>query len=260
MGATPPESTTPSPGPTSSIDRAFRLLQLVAASDDALGVRELGRRSDLPRSTVSRLASQLVDLGMLRRNADGTLASGPGLATLVPAGEAPRAGLEDRLRPLLVECVQRFGESAALTVDTPTGAHYLTHVPGPSAVQVPDPTGERLPFHVVAPGLALMATWSDQRHRSYVTGPLAQPTPLTITDPAELADHRDTTTAAGFAWSDQALDLEVNGLAVVVTDTDPHAAISLYGPAYRLNPADRPDLGAELKDLVDRRAPDLLAL
>jgi DNA-binding IclR family transcriptional regulator len=181
------------------------------------------------------------------------------LATLVPA-EAPRAGLEDRLRPLLAECAQRFGESAALTVDTPTGAHYLSHVPGPSAVQVPDPTGERLPFHVVAPGLALMATWSDQRFRSYVTGALASPTPLTITDPAELTEQRATIIDRGFAWADQALDLEVNGLAVVVADTEPRAAISLYGPAYRLNPTERPDLGAELRALVERRAPDLLGV
>ncbi|MEM9466597.1 MAG: IclR family transcriptional regulator [Actinomycetota bacterium] len=257
MTPTAAESTTPTP--TSSIDRAFHLLQLIAASDGAVGVRELGRRSDLPRSTVSRLATQLVELGMLRRNQDGTLSSGPALATLVPA-EAPRAGLEDRLRPLLAECVQRFGESAALTVDTSTGAHYLAHIPGPSAVQVPDPTGERLPFHVVAPGLALMASWSDQRHRAYVTGALAAPTPLTVTDPDALTRHRTQARAAGYAWADQALDLEVNGLAVVVADTEPRAAISLYGPAYRLNPDDRPELGAELRELVDRRAPDLLGL
>lgn len=250
----------PSTTPTSAIDRAFHLLQLVAADGAPVGVRELGRRSDLPRSTVSRLASQLVELGMLRRHHDGTLSSGPALATLVPAGEGPRAGLEDRLRPLLVECVQRFGESAALTVDTTTGAHYLAHVPGPSAVQVPDPTGERLPFHVVAPGLALMATWPERRHRSYIAGILASPTALTITDPVDLSRMRNTTIETGYAWADQALDLEVNGVAVIVDDTEPRAAISLYGPAYRLNPQDRPDLGTELRDLVDRRAPDLLAL
>ena len=233
---------------------------MVAASDGAVGVRELSRRSDLPRSTVSRLAGRLVELGMLRRDCDGTLRSGPALATLVPAGEAPRPGLEDRLRPLLVECVQRFGESAALTVDTSTGAHYLAHVPGPSAVQVPDPTGERLAFHLVAPGLALMATWSEQRHRSYLRSDLERSTPWTITDPAQLRERRTSARVTGYIWADQALDLEVNGLAVVVEGAEPPAAISLYGPSYRLNPQDRPDLGDELKALVDRRVPDLLAL
>ena len=41
-------------------------------------------------------------------------------------------------------------------------------------------------------------------------------------------------------------------------DADPVAAISLYGPAYRLNPDDRPELGAALRDLVAEWAPSLL--
>jgi len=261
--AEPPAESTTSPAPTSppsSVERAFHLLPLVAAAQSPVGVRELGRRSGLPRSTVSRLATQLVDLGMLRRNADGSVDSGPALATLVPDRAQLRPGLEDRLRPLLVECVHRFGESAALTVDTPTGAHYLLHVPGPSAVQVPDPTGERLPFHVVAPGLALMASWSDQRHRSYISGALTSPTTMTITDPTALQAARTRTQQVGYAWADQALDLEVNGVGVLVTAAEPPAAVSLYGPAYRLNPKDRPELGDELRDLVERRAPDLLGI
>ena len=47
---------------------------------------------------------------------------------------------------------------------------------------------------------------------------------------------------------------------VLVTAAEPPAAVSLYGPAYRLNPKDRPELGDELRDLVERRAPDLLGI
>lgn len=254
MAATPPEST------TSSIDRAFHLLQLVAAADEPLGVRELGRRSGLPRSTVSRLTTQLVELGMLTRSGVGGVTSGPALATLVPGGEAPPAALEDRLRPLLVECVQRFGESAALTIDTPTGALYLTHVLGPSAIQAPDPTGERLAFHLVAPGLALMTAWDDSRLADYTAAPLPAATPLTVTEPDALRDLVGTSAAQGYAWADQALDLEVNGLAVLVPGADPVASISLYGPAYRLNPSDRPGLGDALRELVADQAPGLLGV
>ena len=173
--------TSPAESTTSAIERSFLLLQLVAAADEPLGVRELGRRSGLPRSTVSRLAAQLVELGMLTRSGVGGLVSGPALGTLIPGDEAPPAALEDRLRPLLVECVQRFGESAALTVDTPTGALYLTNVLGPSAIQAPDPTGERLDFHLVAPGLALMTSWDDERLGTYTAAPLPAATHLTIT-------------------------------------------------------------------------------
>ena len=53
-------ATSPAESTTSAIERSFLLLQLVAAAAEPLGVRELGRRSGFPRSTVSRLAAQLV--------------------------------------------------------------------------------------------------------------------------------------------------------------------------------------------------------
>jgi len=186
--------------------------------------------------------------------------SGPALGTLVPGGEAPPAALEDRLRPLLVECVQRFGESTALTVDTPTGALYLTNVLGPSAIQAPDPTGERLDFHLVAPGLALMTSWDAERLDTYTAAPLPAATPLTVTAAGPLQEVVRTSAAQGYAWADQALDLEVNGIAVLVPGADPAASISLYGPAYRLNPSDRPGLGDALRNLVGEQAPGLLGV
>lgn len=253
-------ATSPAESTTSAIERSFLLLQLVAAADEPLGVRELGRRSGLPRSTVSRLAAQLVELGMLTRSGVGGLVSGPALGTLISGDEAPPAALEDRLRPLLVECVQRFGESAALAVDTPTGALYLTNVLGPSAIQAPDPTGERLDFHLVAPGLALMTSWDDERLDTYTAAPLPAATPLTITATGPLRDAIRLSAQRGYAWADQALDLEVNGVAVLVPGADPVASISLYGPAYRLNPSDRPGLGDALRKLVSEQAPGLLGV
>lgn len=253
-------ATSPAESTTSAIERSFLLLQLVAAADEPLGVRELARRSGLPRSTVSRLAAQLVELGMLTRSGVGGLVSGPALGTLISGDEAPPAALEDRLRPLLVECVQRFGESAALAVDTPTGALYLTNVLGPSAIQAPDPTGERLDFHLVAPGLALMTSWDDERLDTYTAAPLPAATPLTITATGPLRDAIRLSAQRGYAWADQALDLEVNGVAVLVPGADPVASISLYGPAYRLNPSDRTGLGDALRDLVREQAPGLLGV
>ena len=248
------EAATPSTT-TGPVERAFLVLQHVAAADTPVGVRELGRRTGLPRSTASRLASQLIDLGMLARNADGDLTIGPAVATLQGRDAVPPA-LEDQLRPLLLDLVERFGESVALTVDTPGGAHYLAQIPGPSAVQVPDSTGASLPFHHVAPGLVLMATWPAARLDGYLAGPLEPATSHTPTDPADIRDRLAEITDCGCAWAEQALDLEVNGLAVPVRNEDGMvvAAVSLYGPAYRLNPQAAPELGAELADAVSAGA------
>jgi len=233
------------------VERAFLLLQHVAAADSPVGVRELGRRTGLPRSTTSRLAAQLVDLGMLARSADGDLVIGPAVVTLQGRSAVPPA-LEDQLRPLLFDLVDRFGESAALTVDTPAGAHYLAQIPAPSAVQVPDSTGASLPFHHVAPGLVLMAAWPGDRLDDYLGHPLEPATALTLVEAAPIRSALRDIERQGWAWAEQALDLEVNGLAVPVRDDAGTvvAAVGLYGPAYRLNPEATPNLGAELARTV----------
>lgn len=255
MAETEAPSTTTGPvdraATTGPVDRAFLLLQHVAAAAEPVGVRELGRRTGLPRSTTSRLAAQLVDLGMLTRRSDGELEIGPAVATL-QSGSPGRPALEDRLRPLLLELVERFGESTALTVDTPAGAHYLAQIPGSSAVQVPDSTGASLPFHQVAAGFVLMTSWSAERLRAYVGQQLPAATPFSLTTATAIRNAVTVADADGHAWAEQALDLEVNGLAVPVHDDHGHlvAAISLYGPAYRLGPAVTPDLGQQLADAV----------
>lgn len=233
------------------MERAFRVLQTVAAAGGPVGVREIGRRAELPRSTVSRLVGQLHELGMVQRTPSGDVVTGGAVTTLLPRTGPLEPSLEDRFRPLLLELVDRFGESAALTVDTPAGAHYLVQIPGPGAVQVPDSTGETFPFHVVAPGLALMAAWDDERLDAYLAGELDAPTRHSVIDPTTLRSRLAAVRSRGHVWTDQELDEEVNGLAVVVAEgVHTLAAVSLYGPAYRLNPTRRPELAAELGAVV----------
>ncbi len=243
------------------VERAFLLLQTVAADREPVGVRELGRRTGLPRSTAARLAAQLVELGMLSRSSEGELSVGPGVASLQPRAGLPEPSLEDRLRPLLLELADHFGESAAITIDTAGGAHYLAQVPGSGAVQVPDSTGASFPFHSVAPGLVLMTAWPESRLADYLARPLEAPTVRTITDAEVIRGRLGEIADCGFAWTDQELDPEANGVAVAVRGVDKGitAAISLYGPAYRLNPVDQPGLASELARIVDSRTAIALA-
>jgi len=189
---------------------------------------------------------------MLARRPSGDLVIGPGVASLRADSAPVPPSLEDLLRPLLLDLVERHGESAALTIDTQGGAHYLAQVPGPSAVQVPDSTGSSLPFHVVAPGLVLMAAWSSNRLTTHLGKDLERATPRSIIEPSRVNGRIHQIRKQGFVWTDQEFDLEVNGLAVPVANDrgDTIAAVSLYGPAYRLNPKDRPDLAAALRQQV----------
>lgn len=242
----------------SPVERAFRLLQIVVAAQESLGVRELGRRSGLPRSTVSRLIGTLTELGMVARTSDGSVITGSALATLQPqTGAEPMIG--DQLRPLLVELVQTFGENAALSIDDGDALLYLSQVSAEHAVSVPDVTRERHRFHLVAPGLMTMAWWDPDRLKLALTNDLDEATPQSMTSPAQLKKRLTAIRKAGYCWTDQELDIGVNGLAVpLIRNQQLVATISLFGPAYRLNPDTRPNLAKDIRALVEERAQALV--
>ncbi len=243
---------------TGSVERAFGLLQAVVAAGEPIGVRELGRRVGLPRSTVSRLVATLADLGMVERTAGRLVVPGSALATIqVPGGPAPL--LRDRLRPLLTELAELHPESVALAADDGDAVRYLVQLDAASAIRAPDVHAERHPFHVAAFGLALMAFWDDDRLHRYLTRGLAAFTPNTMTDPDRVSARLERIRRDGFAWTTEEYDREVNGLATVVTDDvgQPLASIGYFGPAHRLDADRHPDLARLLVDTVAARTDPL---
>ena len=241
------------------VHRAFGVLQAVVTSGEPVGVRELGRRTGLSKSSVARLLATLDDLGMVERTQDGRAVPGSALATLNPTVGAPSATLRDTLRPLLTDLVGRYSESASIGVDAGSEFVYLATKNGPSAVQVPDIGSKTYPFHLIAPGLVAMATWPAARLDDYLAEPLSRATVRSVVDSSAVRQRLRTITERGYAWTDQELDLEVNGLAVPIRRRGALLGFaSLYGPAYRFAESLLPDLGRELTDFVASRSQALL--
>lgn len=234
-----------------SVERAFSLLQAVVGAGEPIGVRELGRRVGLPRSTVSRLVATLVGLGMVERTADRLVIPGSALATLQMDG-GPTPLLRDRLRPLLAELAELHPESVTLAVDDGDAVLYLAQLDAASPVRAPDVHAERHPFHVAAFGLVLMATWDDARLDRYLAGDLAAFTSHSMTDPHALRRRLAEIRRDGFVWTTEEYDDEVNGIATAVTDAQGNtiASIGYFGPAYRLNGEACPSLAADLVGAV----------
>ena len=245
-------ATTASTEPTGPVDRAFHLLQILVSAGEPLGVRELGRRSGLPRSTTSRLVGTLEQLGMVDRTVGGDVVPGRALSTLQPQSTTTPQ-LTDRLRPLLSELVRTFGE---LAVDDGDALLYLSQVASRNAVAVHDVSGERHPFHLVAPGLVTMAWWPTQRLTDHLENERAAPTPNSVVGITAIRKRLKQIRRAGFAWTNEELDVGINGLAVPILDGDDLlATVSLYGPSYRMSPAMHPKLADELVALVRQRVP-----
>lgn len=237
------------------VHRAFALLQAVVAAGEPVGVRELARRAGLSRSTASRTLGILADLGMVERTSDGGARPGAALTTLTGRVDRSPAVLRDRFRPLAAELRRRYGENAAVGVDDGTGFLYLASARVPAAVQVADPVGRSYPYHLVAPGVVAMAHWTAKRLDDFLSAPLDAATAHSVVRPAAVRRRLVAVRKVGYAWTDQELDLEVNGLAAPILDPDGTllAVATLYGPSYRFAEALQPDVGRDLAAFVSRR-------
>jgi len=233
--------------PEGPVHRAFALLQLVVTACEPVGVRELARRAGLSRSTTSRMLGILAELGMVERTSDGAARPGAGLATLTQRFDDSPAVLRERFRPLAADMRRTYGENAAVGIDDGTGFLYLASARVPAAVQVADPIERTYPFHLVAPGLVAMAAWQDERLDQYLSGPLAAATPNSVTEPSRIRKRLARIRRDGYAWTDQELDLEVNGLAAPIVDVagTTIAVATLYGPSYRFAEQLSPELGSQ---------------
>lgn len=254
------ESAISSSRPVSPVDRAFHVLQVVVAASEPIGVREIGRRAGLPRSTASRLVASLEQLGMVERTADALVAPGSALATLQPSSSVTPMLLRDQLRPLLAELASSFGENAGLAIDDGNALLYLGQVASENPVSVDDVAGSREPFHLVAPGILTMAWWDDDRLEAFLSEPLVAANEFSVTDPRKIRRRLAKARKDGFAWTDQELDIGINGVAAGIFGADDQlvATVSVYGPSYRLSPTERPTLADELQAMIQDRAPSLL--
>ncbi|MEM9467544.1 MAG: IclR family transcriptional regulator [Actinomycetota bacterium] len=215
-----------------AIDRAFTVLRALASRPGTSTLADVTREADLPKSTVLRLLIALEDQGAVQ-TVGGRYAIGPGLAALSHQG-APVSALKEVARPHLVELADVLQENVSLTIADGDATLYIDTAVAESSVMVQDWTGERLPYHASAGGLALMSTWSDATVRAHVASGLSPYTPSTVISlkgiRRKLVDARD-----GAVWTQQEFSDDVNGVGALIVGPDATAvgALNAYGPDYR---------------------------
>lgn len=222
------------------IERAFTVLRALAGRAGTSSLAEVTKASGLPKSTVLRLLAALEEQGAVQSLA-GRYAIGPGLAALSHHG-APISALREVARPYLLETAEALQENVSLTIEDGDATLYLDTVVAESSVRVHDWTGERLPYHASAGGLALLSTWSDDALDEFVEGGLEEFTESTVTTRAGIERKFAELDEHGVVWTLQEFASDVNGVAAVIRrgTGDVVASLNAYGPTYRF-PGDRSD-------------------
>ncbi|WP_406135178.1 IclR family transcriptional regulator [Streptomyces sp. NBC_01089] len=200
-----------------------------------LGLSELARRTGLAKTTVHRVATEMVGVGLLNRHGRryelGSLLFE--LGQRVPRTRALRLiaarYLEDLALTTRETVVLSFpGDQDVLFVEK----YFSQRGGGVAVTQVEG----RVPFHCGASGKTLLAFGDPAIRERVMASPLRRRTPWTITEPARLEAELDQTRRQGYAIDRQELVVGYGAVAAPVFARGVAVAtFTVTGPIDRLD-------------------------
>jgi DNA-binding IclR family transcriptional regulator len=144
-----------------AIDKALDVLFHLHASPLALGVSELGRSLDLPRSSAHRLLSSLKRRALVEQDAAGRYRPGIGLIALA-AGVLERDPLVTAARPVLEAHAESLGDTFFLVAARAGRLTVLDKAEGTGVLRVSPRLGSSVPVHATAVGKLYLAYAPEQ--------------------------------------------------------------------------------------------------
>lgn len=226
--------------PLRTIVRAFEILELLS-NEKSIGVAELSRRMDLPKSTVHDYLRSLRKLGFVVQEDD---AYRLGFRLLELGGRMKhRNRLFHVAKPELERLVDRTDEMASVNVEE-GGRFVVLHAEkGNESLQLGLYPGITIPIHTHAAGKSILAGFSDEKIDRILDERGLEPiTAHTITDREDLLAELETIRERGYAvdWNEQIVGMGVVAAPVAV-DGHVVGSIGLVCPTDRLDDDDYRD-------------------
>ncbi|WP_067178555.1 IclR family transcriptional regulator [Microtetraspora niveoalba] len=231
-----------------SVDRALDVLEALAGHGGAAGLSEIAARTGLPYGTIHRLLQTLLARGYVRQETDRRYALG---GALVRMGGAAERMVATWAEPYLAKMVELSGETANMAVLEGDFVVYVAQVPSPRRLRMFAEVGRRVLPHSTAVGKVLLADRPDAAAVLGRTG-LPRRTDRTITVADELLAEIGRVRERGYAMDLGEEESGVHCLAVPVRGGGRVlAAMSVSGPAERIDAHDREELAASLRAVAD---------
>jgi DNA-binding IclR family transcriptional regulator len=220
------------------LERAFALLDLLAATDEALSLKAISERSGLHPSTAHRILNDLTIGRFVERPQAGTYRLGMRLLEL---GNAVKERLDVREAALapMRELHKLTHQAVNLSLRQFDEIVYIERAYSErSGMQVVRAVGGRAPLHLTSVGKLFLAHDDPARVRTYAarTG-LSGQTRNSITDLGRLERELAQVRASGIARDDEELEVGVRCIAAAIRDDQGRlvAGLSISAPSDRLD-------------------------
>lgn len=221
-----------------SVDRALMVLEILGKLGTA-GVTEIATELGVHKSTVSRLITVLESRGFVEQLSDrGKYRLGFALVRLAGSTSAQM----DLAKQSQVTCdrlAERCGETINVAILDGDRIINIVETLGPAEITLRTWIGQNCPAHATSSGKALLSALPTGRVRELLGDTLATFTDNTITDSVALAAELAEVRRRGWASVCEELEIGLNAVGVPLRDSTGKAvaALSVSGPAYRLDPS-----------------------
>jgi IclR family acetate operon transcriptional repressor len=228
----------------------LRVLEEVA-SRQPIGVGELARVLDMPKSSVQRALVTLHTAGWIRPAAGEVTRWVITTRALAVGGRASGdLDLRGAALPIMEDLRRHTEETIHLTVPEDGKMVLIERLETDKPVRTSMALGHALPLHASANGKAVLANSSPEVIRPLLADELPRYTDTTITDPDELRAELAAIRERGFAVNHGEWRSDVGSVAAAVMGghETPIASLSVNIPISRLTQESEADFGAAVSE------------
>lgn len=229
-----------------SVDRALEVLLYLYKRDEEIGISEISRDLDFPKSTVHRILSTLEARGFVYKNPDtDNYWLGMTLYSLGFAVE-DKISLTDIIRPYVRDLHERVNEVINVSILRPDGRGFYETVmidkmsSNNNILSIDPKLGSISQAHISSVGKSLMAYNEDFDPSKMGDYELKSYTKNTITSWEDFGRELEEIRQRGYAIDreEQEIGLFCIGAPIFGKNKKPLAAISISGPTPRMKTKD----------------------
>jgi IclR family acetate operon transcriptional repressor len=238
------------PSPVQSLDRALRILAIVA-QEDGLSLSEVAASAELAPSTAYRMLTTLENHGMVEFEKTEQLWS-IGVETYrMGSAFLRRRKLVDRARAVMQNLMERAAETANLGVAEDDCVVFVSQVETHQAIRAFFRPGTRSPFHASGIGKAVLAHLEPERVGTILRkAGLQRFTDRTLSDISALAHDLAVIKLRGWSVDDEERHPGMRCVAAAIFNEfgEPIGGVSVSGPTVRVTPERLAEIGPLVRD------------
>ncbi|MDQ2904076.1 MAG: IclR family transcriptional regulator [Ktedonobacteraceae bacterium] len=205
--------------PAPMVERAFRLLELLSASEEGLTLSDLARALDMSKGSIHGLLKTLESSQVIEQSEERLYVLGPRIYDLAQ-GYIQRAGLRRFALPAMRRLAAASGETVFLGLVEQKSVRIIERIEDESEIgslRISARRGTRIPLLAGATGRLVLAHVPEPGRAEFLrTCPLQRFTEHSITDPAQFLAAAEESARVGISIDHEEYLPGVNAVAAPI--------------------------------------------